>query len=213
MISTSTPAGNRNTHGNVVAEPVPSAISVPSDTSGGWIPKPRKLKPVSARIAVPTLSAVSMISSDATLGRMWRTMIRPLRTPMYRAATTNSRERRLIVIPRTMRELIIQLNSDSRTINQNTRSASLRRGVTIAIRMKLGTTSSTSTIHMSVRSRHPPKYPAIDPTVAAMIVEMNATHTPISMDFCMPRNTCARMSCPRAVVPNQCSGEGGCCSA
>ena len=34
-ISTSTPAGNRNTHGNVVADFVPSAISVPSDTSGG----------------------------------------------------------------------------------------------------------------------------------------------------------------------------------
>ena len=34
-ISTSTPAGNKNTHGKVVAEFVPSAISVPSDTSGG----------------------------------------------------------------------------------------------------------------------------------------------------------------------------------
>ena len=78
-ISTSTPAGNRNTHGNVVADFVPSAISVPSETSGGWMPKPRKLRPVSPMIAVPTFSVVSMISSDATFGRMCRTMIRQLR--------------------------------------------------------------------------------------------------------------------------------------
>ncbi len=61
--------------------------------------------------------------------------------------------------------------------------------------MKLGTTSSTSTIHMSVRSRQPPKYPATEPTVAAMTVEMNATQTPISMDFCMPRKGFGRR-CP-----------------
>ena len=41
MISTSTPAGNRKSHGNVVADGVPPAMSVPSDTSGGWTPKPR----------------------------------------------------------------------------------------------------------------------------------------------------------------------------
>ncbi len=40
-INTSTPAGNRKTQGNVVADWVPLAISVPSETSGGWMPKPR----------------------------------------------------------------------------------------------------------------------------------------------------------------------------
>ena len=34
----------------------------------------------------PTLSAVSMIRIDATFGRMWRAMIRRLRTPIYLAA-------------------------------------------------------------------------------------------------------------------------------
>ncbi len=71
---------------------------------------------------MPTFSAVSMIRIDATFGTMWRTMMRQLLTPIYRAATTNSRTRRLIVMPRTMRELIIQLNTDSSTINQKTRS-------------------------------------------------------------------------------------------
>ncbi len=85
--------------------------------------------------------------------------------------------------------------------------------MTIAIRMKLGTTNSRSTIHIRVRSRQPPKYPAIDPTVAAMIVEMKATQTPISMDFCMPRSVWASRSWPSALVPNQWSVVGGCCSA
>ena len=36
-----------------------------------------------------------------------------------------------------------------------------------------------------------------------MTVEMNATQTPINMDFCMPRRVWAKMSCPSALVPNQ----------
>ena len=81
-ISTSAPAGTRNTHGNVVTELVPSAIRVPSDTSGGCTPKPRKLSPVSASTARPTFNAVSMIRIEATLGTMWRAMMRQLLTPM-----------------------------------------------------------------------------------------------------------------------------------
>ena len=90
---------------------------------------------------------------------------------------------------------------------------SLVRGVTIAIRMKLGTTSSRSTTHISVRSRQPPKKPAIEPTVAAMIVEMKATQTPISIDFCMPRSVWANRSWPSELVPNQWFSVGGCCNA
>jgi hypothetical protein len=75
-----------------------------------------------------------------------------------------------------------------------TRSDEPSRGVTIAITMKLGTTSSRSTSHISRRSRQPPKYPAIAPTVAARIVAMTATQTPINIDFCMPRSVSARRS-------------------
>ena len=116
-------------------------------------------------------------------------------------------------MPRTMRELIIQPNTASSTISHRTLVGLLSRGVTIAIRMKLGTTSSRSTSHISARSRQPPKYPAIEPTVAAMMVEMNATQTPISIDFCMPRSVWASRSWPSALVPNQWSVVGGCCSA
>ena len=96
-----------------------------------------------------------MMMIDATFGRMWRTMIRQFRTPIYLAATTNSRSRRLIVMPRTMRELIIQLKADSSTIIQM--MSPLVRCTTIAIRRKLGTTIIRSTIHIRARSRQPPK--------------------------------------------------------
>ena len=74
-------------------------------------------------------------------------MIRQFRTPIYLAATTNSRSRRLIVIPRTMRELIIQLNADNSTIIQ--KMSPLVRCTTIMISRKLGTTIIRSTSHIS----------------------------------------------------------------
>ncbi len=156
-ISTSTPAGNRNTHGNVVTDLVPSAISVPSDTSGGWMPKPRKLNPVSARIAMPTFSAVSMMRIDATFGRMWRTMIRQLR----HAHIPCGRDE--FAFPQAHRHAAHDAGADHPAEHGEQHDqpddvpTALVRGVTIAIRMKLGTTSSRSTIHISVRSRQPPK--------------------------------------------------------
>ncbi len=98
-----------------------------------------------------------MIRIEATLGTMWRVMMRQLGTPIYRAARTNSRSRRLIVSPRTIRELTIQLKPASNTISRAMLAEFLVRGVMIAIRMKLGTTSSRSTNHISTRSRQPPK--------------------------------------------------------
>ncbi|COY70354.1 Uncharacterised protein [Mycobacterium tuberculosis] len=154
-----------------------------------------------------------MIKMDATLGTTWPTMIRRLETPIYRAALMNSRSRKLIVIPRTMRELIIQPKPANNKTRNMMFAEFLVRGVTMAIRMKLGTTSSRSTTHISVRSRQPPKYPEIAPTVAAIPVEITATQTPISIDFCMPRSVCASRSWPSALVPSQCLVPGGCSNA
>nr|CRL71825.1 hypothetical protein CPGR_00780 [Mycolicibacter nonchromogenicus] len=160
-----------------------------------------------------TLSAVSMIRMDATLGTTWSMMMRRLETPIYRAARMNSRSRRLMVSPRTMRALIIQLNPASSSTSSAMLPLFLVRGVMIAIRMKAGTTSSRSTSHISTRSRHPPKYPEMAPTVAAITVEISATHTPISIDFCMPRRIWASRSCPNPLVPSQCRAPGGTSSA
>ena len=49
--------------------------------------------------------------------------------------------------------------------------------------------------------------------LAASNVEITATVTPMSIDFCIPRSTWANTSWPRALVPNQCAVLGGVCSA
>ncbi len=61
---------------------MPSAISVPSETSGGWTPKPKYDSPVSEITAALTLIVASTISSDEMFGRMWRKMILCAGTPM-----------------------------------------------------------------------------------------------------------------------------------
>ena len=72
-----------------------------------------------------------------------------------------------------------------------------------------GITSSRSTTHISARSIHPPKYPAVVPTTAAIVVEMIPTSSPIVSDFCSPRRVWANTSSPIWVVPNQCCADGG----
>ena len=57
-------------------------MRVPSETSGGCTPKPKKDKPTSARISELTLMVASMIRNDAMFGRMCRRMIRHAGTPM-----------------------------------------------------------------------------------------------------------------------------------
>ena len=54
---------------------VPSAMSVPSETSGGCTPKPKYDRPVSEITAAETLIVASTMSSDEMFGRMWRKMI------------------------------------------------------------------------------------------------------------------------------------------
>ena len=74
-VTTSSPPGTGTATGRSSADRVPAAISVPSETSGGCTPNPKKDRPVSARIAPPTLIVASMISSEAMLGTMCRKMI------------------------------------------------------------------------------------------------------------------------------------------
>ena len=98
-----------------------------------------------------------MIRIEATFGTTWWVMIRRLGTPIYLAARMNSRSRRLIVMPRTIRELTIQPKPASSTTSTMTLPELLVRGVRIMISRKAGTTSIRSTNHISARSRQPPK--------------------------------------------------------
>src|SRR5258706_425489 len=78
-------------------------MRLPSDTSGGWIPKPRKDNAVSTRMAPATTSVPLTMIGPRLLGRMRRKMIRVLDAPTARAASTNSRSRKDRATPRTSR--------------------------------------------------------------------------------------------------------------
>ena len=149
-------AAKRKSQGYVKADAVPSWISVPSDTSGGCTPKPKNDRPLSARIAPPTLRVASMMRNDDMLGSRCRKMILRDGTPMNRAACTNSRSRSERVRPRTIRAVIIQEKAASSTTNS---SHVLPRncGDRMAMMRNEGSTRSRSTIHMRIRSTQPPK--------------------------------------------------------
>ena len=77
-------------------------MTVPSDTSGERMPKPKNDRLVSAITAAAMPSVASMISSDEMFGRMCRITIFGPGTPMYFAAVTYSRSRTDIVRLRTI---------------------------------------------------------------------------------------------------------------
>src|SRR5499427_11145628 len=69
------------THGRVYTRSVPSLISVPQLTFGGWTPTPRKESADSVRIVVATISGISTITVDTTLGRISEKISRILPAP------------------------------------------------------------------------------------------------------------------------------------
>ena len=75
---------------------------------------------------------------------------------MNRAAFTYSRSRSVSVMPRTIRAVIIQLNSASST-TKISQVWPLNAGLRIARIRNEGSTSSRSTSHIRARSVQPPK--------------------------------------------------------
>ena len=155
-MNTRNPAPPANTHGNVVAIRAPSEMTVPRDTSGERIPKPKNDRLVSAMTAAAIASVASMISNDETFGRMCRTMIVGPGTPMYFAAVTYSRSRTDIVRLRTIRADSIQLRAISQKASQSARLLLMLRMNRAMIRNP-GSTSSRSMTHSETRSNQPPK--------------------------------------------------------
>src|SRR5690625_7612341 len=89
--ATRNPAGKRKSQGRETTAGVPSCSRVPSDTSGGWMPRPKYDSEVSAMIAPHTPIVASTIRSEDTfrseerrVGKEGRTASRP------QERTTNS---------------------------------------------------------------------------------------------------------------------------
>src|SRR5699024_3245310 len=103
------PAGKRKSQGRETTAGVPSCSRVPSDTSGGWMPRPKYDSEGSAMMAPHTPIVASTIRSEDTFGTMWRVRIENVPTPENRAASTNSRSRSDFVWFFTICDMIIQL--------------------------------------------------------------------------------------------------------
>ncbi|MNN22858.1 hypothetical protein D3C81_1362350 [compost metagenome] len=97
--------GASASHGpwNMKVRPSPDSMP-PQVGAGGGTPRPRKDRPDSARIAVPTRVVNSTITGGSTLGRMWRNRMRPVDAPIDCAACTYMFSRTDTTALRTMRE-------------------------------------------------------------------------------------------------------------
>ena len=81
----------------------------PSEMSGLFTPKFRKLKAVSSRMAPEMARVADTVITPTVFGRMCRKMIRRLEAPTERAASTNSFSRSERNSPRTMRASEVQV--------------------------------------------------------------------------------------------------------
>ena len=66
----------------------PSATMAPHSGIGGWMPRPRKLKPETSRMLSTKSEAENTIDELITLGRPWRKITRPMGKPSTTAAVT-----------------------------------------------------------------------------------------------------------------------------
>src|SRR3954452_10314771 len=73
----------------------------------------------------------------------------------------------------------------------------------------VGSTRKTLVIIDSRSSASPPRYPADTPTSTASTVAKKPATSAMTSDSRVPYTSCAQMSCPKDVVPSQCSLDGG----
>ena len=86
---------------------------LPQVLTGGWMPKPRKLRAASVRMAPPTSRVACTMITGSRLGTMCRSIRRGFLAPRARAASMYSRLRSFSASLRTSRAVPIQPNSDS----------------------------------------------------------------------------------------------------
>ena len=109
ITATNAPGGTIAHHAPVEIAARWNAFSIifPSEIRLGS-PRPRNASAVSSKIATAIVKTVFAISSGATCGRTWRTMIRPWPAPSERARLTYTRSRTLLTCARITRAVLVQ---------------------------------------------------------------------------------------------------------
>jgi hypothetical protein len=128
---------------------------VPQEIVGDWAPSPRKLKPASAIMLLPTPIVAVTMTGPSAFGRMWRKRIAPCPTPRARAAWTWSRSLSDSVSPRTTRAIVVQPSAVSTTATLSSPGRS-NTAMSPMARISEGNAITTSVIRIRAESRQPP---------------------------------------------------------
>src|SRR6185436_19493091 len=124
------------------------------------------------------------------------------RSPMARAASTNSRSRRASTSPRITRAKRVQ--STITMARMTFQSPSPRTAISAIARRTAGIDIQTSTTRMSAVSIRPRTYPARSATGTPTSAEMAALATATTTATRAPQRSRERMSRPRLSVPRAC---------
>jgi len=159
---------------------------------------------ITAKITVPTKpDAITAVRFGSTS----KTMIRQVRSPDARAASTKSRRRNDIVCARsTLAPHAHAVRLITAAISTVSADGSI--DATMMINGSAGITRKTLDSIDNASSAAPPRNPAVTPIRMDRNVASTPHTSPTTITPLVPTSTCEKMSCPVIVVPNQCAADG-----
>src|SRR5579864_5549393 len=188
-----------------------SLIISPQEGCGGWVPRPRKLRLASSRMARDTPMGIWTSTGESTFGRMVRKTIRASRAPAATDASTYSIARCVSTPARAIRA-----NCGRPTIAIAT-PAFTDPGPTAATSAIASSTGgiarSVSTVRIAAASTAPPLKPVQRPSGTPHTAATAVDPTPIASAIRAPYKRRLRMSRPNWSVPARWLHDGSASTA
>ena len=163
----------------------PSATIEPQEGVGGWRPNPKKDNPASRTITFPMPSVAATITGAKVFGITWRKMMRSRVNPRARAASMNSRSRRLSTSPRTIRVVPGHWVKPRTAMIKKIDDCS-KRATMVMSSTRRGKEITMSTKRMTTASTFPPRKPAIAPSIVPIVMLIPTATKPIARETRAP---------------------------
>jgi len=166
---------------------------------GGCAPIPKKLSPLSIKIALAKFAAERTISGAMVIGRMWLSNNLVFEKPNTVPACTNSSSFVDLTNPRTKRATSTHIVKPTAI---NTCQKPLPNASVIAMTIKrVGIDHMTLMNHMIILSTSPPKKPANAPRKTPSISDIITATKPMAIDILEPTISRLKRSLPYLSVP------------
>ena len=162
---------------------------------------PRKLSPASTRIAEDTPSVASTMVEGMVCGRTWRSMMRPLRAPIDRAAVVYSISRCTSASALVLRANAIHWAKAMTTTRFRTPPPMM--AMTARASSTVGMASTASAKRMKATSTQPRRYPVSRPTATPATIPAITAERLISSEVRVPSRMRAKTSRPSESVPSR----------